>query len=107
MSLPPVTLLLPAKSRTGSFVPRAEPEMHFETTHPQSQTAECYDARSVANAAASVRDKLPMSDDDCPLIGVILGSGLGLAADRMLAAGGKGLATLTIIRDYTLRLIIK
>ncbi len=65
--------------------------MHFEKTHPQSQNAECYDARAVANAAASVRDKLPMSDDDCPLIGVILGSGLGLAAERMLAAGGKWL----------------
>jgi len=65
--------------------------MHFEETPPQSQTAAFCDARAVANAAASVRDQFLMSDEDCPLIGVILGSGLGSAADRMLEVGGKSL----------------
>ena len=89
--MPPKSLLLPDKSRIDSFVPRVEPEMHFEKTLPQSQTAGCCDARTVANAATSVRDRLLISDDDFPLIGVILGSGLGAAAERMLAVGGKSL----------------
>ncbi len=66
--------------------------MHSETRHPQSQPAEPCNARLVADAVKSVRDLLRMSDDARPVIGVILGSGLGSAADRFLAAGGRSLA---------------
>jgi len=52
---------------------------------------EC-DGALVADAVKSVRDLLPMSDDARPVIGVILGSGLGSAADRFLATGGRSLA---------------
>jgi len=50
------------------------------------------DPRPVADAVQSVRDRLPMPADDRPVIGVILGSGLGSAADRLLAVGGRSLA---------------
>ena len=50
------------------------------------------DARLAAEAVRSVRDLLPMSDDDRPFIGVILGSGLGSAADSLLALGGRSIA---------------
>ncbi len=70
----------------------AELKMHSEKTHPHSQAAEYCDARLVADAVRRVRDLLPMSDDHRPVIGVILGSGLGSAADRLLAAGGRSLA---------------
>jgi purine-nucleoside phosphorylase len=43
-----------------------------------------------------VRDLLPMPAVDQPVIGVILGSGPGLPADRLLAAGGKSLAYTSI-----------
>ena len=65
--------------------------MHSHKTHEHSQSAEYCDARLVAEAIQSVRDLLPMSDDARPVIGVILGSGLGSAADRFLAAGGSAL----------------
>ena len=54
------------------------------------------DARRVADALQCIRDLLPMSADDQPVIGVILGSGLGSAADRLLAEGGRSLAYTTI-----------
>ena len=66
--------------------------MHSETTHPQSQPAEPCNARLVTDAVRSVRDLLRMSDDARPVIGVILGSGLGSAGERFLAAGGRSLA---------------
>ncbi|MBC7967905.1 MAG: purine-nucleoside phosphorylase, partial [Fuerstia sp.] len=66
--------------------------MHTKMTHAQSQSDACYDARAVADAAKYVLERLPILDDDRPVIGVILGSGLGSAADRLLAAEGKSLA---------------
>lgn len=66
--------------------------MYFEKSHAQSQSVAGYDAQLLAEAVRSVRDLLPMCDDERPVFGVILGSGRGLAADRLLAAGGKSLA---------------
>lgn len=66
--------------------------MHSEKSHAQSLAVACYAARLLGEAVRSVRDLLPMCDDDRPVFGVILGSGRGLAADRLLAAGGKSLA---------------
>ncbi len=66
--------------------------MNFATTLSESQTAGSCDARAVAAASRSVRNLLPMSDDERPFVGLILGSGLGSAADRLLAAGGRSLA---------------
>ena len=65
--------------------------MHSEKTHAQSRSVAGYDAQLLAEAVRSVRDLLPMCDDERPVFGVILGSGLGSAADRLLAAGGKSL----------------
>jgi purine-nucleoside phosphorylase len=45
-------------------------------------------AKSVALAAEIVRDQFRIDNETCPLIGVILGSGLGAAADQLLATGG-------------------
>ena len=47
--------------------------------------------QDVENAAASVRQQLALAKNDNPSIGVILGSGLGTAADRLLADGGRSL----------------
>ncbi len=66
--------------------------MYFEKSHAQSQSVAGYDAQLLAEAVRSVRDLLPMCDDERPVFGVILGSERGLAADRLLAAGGKSLA---------------
>lgn len=49
------------------------------------------ESQAVENAAASVRQQLALAENDSPSIGVILGSGLGTAADRLLANGGKSL----------------
>lgn len=70
--------------------------MHSEKTHAQLQTAEYRVARAVANAVRLVCDLLPMADIDRPLIGVILGSGPGSPADRLLAGSGKSLAYTSI-----------
>ena len=56
-----------------------------------SKTQARCDLQSVENAAASVRRQLALSENDGPSIGVILGSGLGAAADQLLAADGKSL----------------
>lgn len=75
--------------------------MHFAKNQelapiPQIAIAEDRDSIAVAKAALSVSEQLNLSPDDRPLVGVILGSGLGTAADRLLSAGGKSLAYASI-----------
>ena len=71
---------------------RVKNKMHSPKTHAQSQTAASCDARAVADAVGYVLDQSPMSEVERPVIGMILGSGLGSAGDRLLATGGKFLA---------------
>ncbi len=49
------------------------------------------DVSSAIQAAASVRKQLDMSSDAAPPVGLILGSGLGHAADRLITDGGQSL----------------
>lgn len=70
--------------------------MHSEHTPTISKTDSRFDLRATANAATSVRQQLAISEHETPSIGVILGSGLGAAADQLLAAGGKSLAYASI-----------
>ena len=51
----------------------------------------CLDLQTARNAAASVRRQLTLAEHDSPSMGVILGSGLGTAADQLLATGGRSL----------------
>jgi len=49
------------------------------------------DATAVIDAAANVREQLGISDDATPRVGLILGSGLGYAAERLITDGGQSL----------------
>ncbi len=49
------------------------------------------DLQTAQNSAASVRQQLTLAENERPSIGVILGSGLGTAADQLLAGGGRSL----------------
>ena len=80
--------------QTACFVPKTEPEMQPETTHLESRPVESYDAQSVTDAVETIRSLLPIASDEHPRVGVILGSGLGAAADRLLSLGGESI-------DYT------
>ncbi len=80
--------------KTARFVPHTEPEMQPETTDPESLPVESYDAPSVTFAVETIRRLLPNASDEHPRVGVILGSGLGTAAVRLLSNGGESI-------DYT------
>ena len=67
-----------------------------EHTSASSKTRASINSQAVVNAAASVRQQLDLSDHDTPSVGVILGSGLGTAADQLLAAAGKSLSYTSI-----------
>ncbi len=67
-----------------------------EHTSASSKTHARFDLQAVENAAATVRQQLALSKHDTPSVGVILGSGLGTAADQLLAAGGKSLSYTSI-----------
>ena len=71
-------------------------ELSSEHTSAPLQTHVFVHSQAVANAAASVRQQLAMPKHETPSVGVILGSGLGAAADQLLAAGGKLLSYTSI-----------
>ena len=56
-----------------------------------SKTHSRFDSQAVDTAAAIIRQQLEISEHETPSIGIILGSGLGTAADQLLATGGKSL----------------
>jgi len=66
--------------------------MSSEYTSASSTTHARFDSQAVKIAATSVRQQLALLEHDTPSVGVILGSGLGTAADQLLAAGGKSLS---------------
>lgn len=67
-----------------------------EHTSAPLQTHARFHSQAVENAATSVRQQLPISQHETPSVGVILGSGLGAAADQLLAGNGKSLSYTSI-----------
>lgn len=65
--------------------------MYTEHSPTFAKTRPRIDAQAIDDAATSVRRQLALSENHSPSIGVILGSGLGSAADQLLASGGKSL----------------
>jgi len=65
--------------------------MSSEYTSASSTTHARFDSQAVKIAATSVRQQLALSEHETPSVGVILGSGLGAAADQVLRSGGKSL----------------
>lgn len=65
--------------------------MQPETTDSESVPVERDDVPSVTYAVETIRSLLPNSSDEYPRVGVILGSGLGAAAVRLLSADGESI----------------
>lgn len=66
--------------------------MYPEVTPMRSQTVGRCGPQAVADAASFVQDRFAISAGMRPVIGVILGSGLGNAGDRLQAANGDSLS---------------
>ena len=87
--------------------------MLSETPWRQSKSVKHFNEQSIAIAAESVRRQLGIDEDEVPVIGVILGSGLGAAANRLLSNGGKSTTYASIpgmpcplVNGHTGRLIV-
>jgi len=87
--------------------------MLSETHWQQSKSVEHFNEQSVALAAEGVRRQLGIDEDEAPVVGVILGSGLGAAADRLRSNDGKSIAyksipgmPCTLVAGHTGRLIV-
>lgn len=91
MLITPVSHLV---RKTARFVQNSVPQMQLEITVPEAQPVESHDAQSVTVAVETIRSLLPNASYETPMVGVILGSGLGAAAVRLLSPGGVSI-------DYT------